>query len=66
MLKLKKKKFEYNKSSFAKRYQRCNRCEKYLNIANDEEIVCGLCGETFCDFCIKSHQKYCYSMLLEY
>lgn len=62
--KLKKRKLQRDRYSFAKRYRRCNRCEKNLNIYNDEEIVCGLCGETFCNRCINSHQKYCYSVLV--
>lgn len=61
MYKLKKRKFKRVKDSFAKRYRHCNRCEKNLNIYNDEEIVCGLCGETFCNCCISGHQKYCYN-----
>jgi len=52
MLKLKKRKFQNFRSSFAKRYRQCNRCEKELNIHNNEEIVCLLCGETFCNYCI--------------
>ncbi len=64
MLKLKKKKYENYRSSFAKRYRQCNRCEKELNIYNNEEIVCVLCGETFCNCCINNHQKYCYSTTL--
>ena len=66
MLKSKKKKFQNNIASFANRYRHCNRCNKYLYIANDEEIVCGLCGETFCNNCITNHQKYCYSIFIEY
>ncbi|MFW9971065.1 MAG: hypothetical protein ACFFDF_12800 [Candidatus Odinarchaeota archaeon] len=63
MLKLKKRKFQNDRSSFAKRYQHCNRCEKELNIQNNDEIVCVLCGETFCNWCINKHQKYCYNIL---
>ncbi|MFW9826272.1 MAG: hypothetical protein ACFFEY_01485 [Candidatus Thorarchaeota archaeon] len=62
-LKLKKKKFEDLRLSFAKRYRICNRCETSLDIENDEEIVCLLCGETFCSNCISNHQKYCYDIL---
>ncbi|MFX1388770.1 MAG: hypothetical protein ACFE9Z_01750 [Promethearchaeota archaeon] len=61
MLKFKKRKLEDLRSSFSLRYRHCNRCQKTLNIDNDEEIVCVLCGETFCSKCINSHQKYCYS-----
>jgi hypothetical protein len=45
--------------SFACRYSHCNHCEIKLNISNDEEVVCALCGETFCDRCIHIHQIYC-------
>jgi len=45
--------------SFASRYRHCNHCEGDLNILEDEEIVCVLCGETFCDHCINIHQIYC-------
>ena len=45
--------------SFACRYRHCNQCEVKLNIDNDEEIVCVLCGETFCKNCILIHQEYC-------
>lgn len=45
--------------SFACRYRHCNQCEVKLNIDNDEEIVCVLCGETFCKNCIIIHQEYC-------
>ncbi|MFX1378529.1 MAG: hypothetical protein ACFFA4_05510 [Promethearchaeota archaeon] len=61
MLKLRKRKQLNYRSSFAKRYRHCNRCEKELNIINNEEIACVLCGETFCNSCINNHQKYCYS-----
>jgi hypothetical protein len=64
MLKLKKKKYQNNRSSFANRYRHCNRCKKELNIYNNEEFVCVLCGETFCNCCINKHQKYCYSTIL--
>ncbi len=60
ILKLKDKKFQEYKNSFSERYRHCNRCEITLNIHNDEEIVCVLCGETFCNSCINKHQKYCY------
>ena len=60
--KFKKRKFRIDRASFAERYRHCNRCEKNLNIINNEEIVCGLCGETFCNYCINNHQKYFYSI----
>ena len=59
--KLKKKKFFREKKSFEVRYNHCNRCEEHLNVLNDEETVCDLCGETFCKSCIAKHQKYCYN-----
>ena len=59
-LKINKKKFEQKRKSFAQRYRHCNRCEKSLDIIIDEEIVCALCGETFCKSCIIKHQNYCY------
>lgn len=62
MCKIKKRKFQRVKDSFACRYKQCNRCEKNLNIYNNEEIVCVLCGETFCAGCISNHQKYCYNV----
>lgn len=61
LYKLKKRKFQRAKDLFAKRYQHCNRCKKHLNICYDEEIVCGLCAETFCNYCINNHQKYCFN-----
>ncbi|MFX1374722.1 MAG: hypothetical protein ACFFA0_02815 [Promethearchaeota archaeon] len=45
--------------SFACRYRHCNECEGELDISKDQEVVCALCGETFCVSCINSHQKYC-------
>ncbi|MFX0072816.1 MAG: hypothetical protein ACFFAO_17175 [Candidatus Hermodarchaeota archaeon] len=63
MLKLKKKRIESYRISFARRYRECNRCEKDLNILRNEEIVCALCGETFCNSCINKHQKYCYGTI---
>lgn len=59
--KKKKRKFQKTRDSFALRYRHCNRCEKNLDIYKNEEIVCALCGETFCAICINLHQKYCYS-----
>ena len=61
ILRFKKRKFRTVRASFAERYQHCNHCEKTLNIYNNEEVVCVLCGETFCNCCINTHQKYCYS-----
>ncbi|MFX1569840.1 MAG: hypothetical protein ACFFCV_15920 [Promethearchaeota archaeon] len=61
MYKIKKRKFQKARDSFAVRYRRCNRCMKSLDIYSNEEIVCVLCGETFCANCITPHQKYCYS-----
>ena len=58
---IKKRKFQKARESFAVRYRHCNRCKKSLNIQYNEEIVCALCGETFCFECINPHQKYCYS-----
>ncbi len=46
--------------SFACRYRHCNECKRELDIFKDEEIVCALCGETFCSQCINIHQKFCY------
>jgi hypothetical protein len=65
LYKLKKRKFQKFRESFAWRYRHCNRCEKHLNIHDNEEIVCGLCGETFCNYCINHHQKYCYNVLIQ-
>lgn len=65
LVKFRDKKFQKSKNSFSKRYQHCNRCEINLNISNNEEIVCGICGETFCNSCIDKHQKYCYSLFLK-
>ncbi len=48
--------------SFACRYRHCNKCEGELDISKDEEIVCALCGETFCSHCIYLHQKSCYGI----
>ncbi|MFX0000465.1 MAG: hypothetical protein ACFE9Q_08215 [Candidatus Hodarchaeota archaeon] len=62
MYKIKKRKFQRDKDYFAWRYRHCNYCEKNLNIYNNEEIVCGLCGETFCNSCINHHQQYCYNL----
>ncbi len=59
--KLKKRKFSKEQKSFESRYRHCNRCEGDLNIHNDEETVCVLCGETFCKLCIEKHQRYCYN-----
>ncbi len=39
------------------RYQQCNRCKIKLNVDRDEEIICLLCGETFCNSCIDKHIK---------
>lgn len=58
--KIKKRRFYKEKFSFAERYRNCNRCEKRLCIEHDEEIVCALCGETFCGKCINKHQQYCF------
>lgn len=58
--KLKKRKFQKFRDTFASKYQHCNHCKKFLNIFNNEEIICALCGETFCNCCITNHQKYCY------
>ena len=55
-----KKKFQKSKECFTKRYCHCNWCGKDLNIEKDEETICTTCGETYCDRCIKKHQKYCY------
>lgn len=60
ILKLKKKKFEKRRKLFAQGYRHCNHCEKHLNIKIDEEIICAICGETFCKSCITNHQKCCY------
>jgi len=60
--KFKKKKYRSIRASFAERYRHCNHCEKNLNIFNNDEIVCGLCGETFCNRCINNHQIYCYGI----
>lgn len=60
ILKLKEKKFQKLRYTFAFRYRHCNRCDKYLNISANEEIVCASCGETFCESCITNHQRYCY------
>ena len=48
--------------SFACRYRHCNKCEGELDISKDKEIVCDLCGETFCSRCIYLHQKSCYGI----
>ena len=64
--KYKKRRITKEKIFFAERYRQCNRCEKYLQIDNDEEIVCVLCGETFCNECINKHQKFCISSLLKF
>ncbi|MBA7675880.1 hypothetical protein ES703_84119 [subsurface metagenome] len=45
--------------SFACRYRHCSKCDVELDISNDDEIVCVLCGETFCSRCIYLHQKSC-------
>jgi hypothetical protein len=58
---IKKKRIFKDQISFAERYRHCNRCEKYLFIDQDEEIVCALCGETFCINCISKHQELCNS-----
>ncbi|MFX1374724.1 MAG: hypothetical protein ACFFA0_02825 [Promethearchaeota archaeon] len=58
--KLKKRRFFKEKVSFEDRYQHCNRCKIYLNVDCDKEIVCALCGETFCNNCIDKHQQFCY------
>ncbi|MFX0028824.1 MAG: hypothetical protein ACFE8B_06415 [Candidatus Hermodarchaeota archaeon] len=55
---IKKKRIYKEQISFAEHYRHCNRCEKYLNIDQDEEIVCAICGETFCNDCIKNHQQF--------
>jgi hypothetical protein len=59
--KIKKRKINKEQISFADRYRHCNRCEKYLHIEQNEEIVCALCGETFCINCINKHQQFCIS-----
>ncbi|MFX1280600.1 MAG: hypothetical protein ACFFA3_14580 [Promethearchaeota archaeon] len=59
--KYKKRRITKEKITFAERYRRCNRCEKDLIIVNDEEVVCALCGETFCNECINKHQQFCYN-----
>ena len=56
---IKKKRMYKEQISFAERYRHCNRCENDLRIDHDEEIVCALCGETFCKNCIGIHQKFC-------
>ncbi|MHA2051504.1 MAG: hypothetical protein ACW986_17965 [Promethearchaeota archaeon] len=60
LTKFKKRKHYKDQKTFAVRYRHCNRCEKQLKIYRDEEIVCVLCGETFCESCIRKHQQYCY------
>ena len=60
--KIKNRKFQRVRDSFAWRYRHCNRCETNLNIYTNEEIVCALCGETFCAHCVDDHQKYCYNV----
>ncbi|MFX1325589.1 MAG: hypothetical protein ACFE8N_11580 [Promethearchaeota archaeon] len=57
-------KFSRSWKSFTERYNYCNRCERHLRITNDEEIVCALCGETFCCNCISIHQQSCYCFSL--
>lgn len=57
---LKASKFRRYQQSFSYKYNHCNRCSIELGIKNDEEIVCELCGETFCKTCIGKHQVYCY------
>ena len=52
--------FRKYQQSFSYQYSHCNRCNKELDIKNDEEVVCILCGETFCEYCIAKHQVYCY------
>jgi len=54
---IKKRRINKEQISFAERYRHCNRCEQYLHIDRDEEIVCALCGETFCLDCIHKHQQ---------
>ena len=58
--KLKKRKFYKEQKSFSDRYKQCNRCGAKLNIFNDEEIICAVCGETFCGICINKHQRFCF------
>jgi hypothetical protein len=60
LTKLKRRKFSKQQKSFAERYKQCNRCDLKLNIYNDEEIVCAICGETFCKTCINKHQRFCF------
>jgi len=45
---LKINKFRRHQQTFSYRYNHCNRCSLALDIEHDEEIVCALCGETFC------------------
>lgn len=56
---IKKGRIDKEQISFAERYRHCNRCENELQIDQDEEIVCALCGETYCKNCIDKHQKFC-------
>lgn len=58
--KIKKRRFNKEKISFAERYRNCNRCERDICIEYDKEIVCASCGETFCENCINRHQQFCY------
>ena len=49
--------FNKNGLTSIERYQQCNRCKIKLNVDRDEEIICLLCGETFCNSCIDKHTK---------
>ena len=51
--------YNAHQESFACRYRHCNQCEVELDISRDKEVVCVLCGETFCTACIFIHQEYC-------
>jgi len=59
--KLKTKRIKRRQHSFAYKYRHCERCSNELNVQDDEEFVCVLCGETFCKTCIGKHQAYCYA-----
>ncbi|MFW9939552.1 MAG: hypothetical protein ACFFFT_00830 [Candidatus Thorarchaeota archaeon] len=48
--------------SFACKYRHCSKCGVELDISKDKELVCALCGETFCSDCIYLHQKSCFGI----